>query len=1400
MLRHAVGSRGRAAQWLIAAGWTIASIAQAAPSTVRILAQDAQGVTLEARYAAPAFDTLRIAGTAYARWTPADGVMLTGAAGSPAMPVMSALVGVPPGAHPKVQIVSVESEPFAALPPAPAAQAGALDHEMLVEARVPDPAAYAAGAMAPREGWVRLGEPQMVRDLQVATVVFQPLRVEAATGRGTRASRLVVRLTYGASAAATTSLAGGLGRDRLADLYAVVLNAQAASAWVTPPVTAARFELHSTTASSPAWKLRIRAAGVRRVSFATLAAQGFPSGRPLSELALEMRGFDDATLGATTTPVAIEVHDVNANGVFDAGDDFVFIASDLVERYGVKDGRVNFGNENVYWLTLAGNGARIATADGWPSLPEPSVPTTFTDSLRLERDGSMLPFWASNENGDVRDQYVWFNSDIQCSAELPPSGVDTTFTVGPHPASGTARFRAVFRSNAGSFLASQKTHDITMRLQNVGSPLADTLHVPTRAFSNFWPTDTMLAVADVPLDKFPGARWSMHFTGTFSESGSPAQDFTFGVIDYAELLYPRFYQSDTHALTFRDGGVRGNAEFHVSGFADTALVVYDVTTPAAAQRLSLAQRSEQLVSGSGGVEVRVRAVVNTPRRYLATRRADIAEIAALDVVRDSVANLASPSTAADYVVITPDSFRTVLAPLLDLRRAEGLRVQVATLEDVLDEFNGGVRSDLAIRRYLAVQLPAYALLVGDGSQDHKTASPSSPPDIMPTHLIYSSGELIGADGWFACVDNLRHPSMVQRDIVPDLAIGRLPAGSLAECQTLVDKIVTYETRTGDAPWRERFGLMADDQYSTNYFSGSSTGNDYGYNGWEGQFVQAHEVSINQLRASGLTRVQPVRYYLADSTSAERQRYLDRGLQPPTLPQMVGYVTGRSDIRSGKGWNPYFYGQLSDSSTGCNVIYYQGHGNRWQAAHERMIWEYNDQPGCIDGSYSRHNLQCNLQNFGRPVVLFLFGCHLSEFERKEELNSCIEDALGEKAVLVPGAGAVATFGSTAFEYAGPNVDLESAINQSFWQVLPAVSAGEPHVVLGRTIAAGLVRYGAPLQAIGDYANGEATLRYVLLGDPATRLAAAPPTLRVQLNGQPVISGQRLRSTTASGVLTATLEDENGIEAARIEVRETDTGASLPVTLVPRDSLPGGVVGDRRWSLSAPVTLHIGDYDIVVRATDRAGRVSEVRLTVDSQVDMTVNGRPFRSQGSGSERRYIDRFVPADAEVRFRIVPPTTIVADSIQILLDGAVQTRALASEGDSVWTATVQFAAAPIAAGTHSLELRFTGLSYAVPIEVAHGLAVQQVYAYPNPFAARTGVQYQLTQKATRAQVRVYSLAGRLVRELDAPAETGLNVVQWDGTDADGDQAANGVYLLVLRAWDAQGHIQEGQTRLARTR
>jgi len=72
---------------------------------------------------------------------------------------------------------------------------------------------------------------------------------------------------------------------------------------------------------------------------------------------------------------------------------------------------------------------------------------------------------------------------------------------------------------------------------------------------------------------------------------------------------------------------------------------------------------------------------------------------------------------------------------------------------------------------------------------------------------------------------------------------------------------------------------------------------------------------------------------------------------------------------------------------------------------------------------------------------------------------------------------------------------------------------------------------------------------------------------------------------------------------------------------------------------------------------------------------------------------------------------------------------------------------------------------------------------WPNPFNSSTNIEYVVRNQETKVQLRVYNLAGELVRELVNGAEkTGFHRVTWDGRDNRGKMVANGVYFYRLNS------------------
>jgi FlgD Ig-like domain/Cohesin domain len=74
---------------------------------------------------------------------------------------------------------------------------------------------------------------------------------------------------------------------------------------------------------------------------------------------------------------------------------------------------------------------------------------------------------------------------------------------------------------------------------------------------------------------------------------------------------------------------------------------------------------------------------------------------------------------------------------------------------------------------------------------------------------------------------------------------------------------------------------------------------------------------------------------------------------------------------------------------------------------------------------------------------------------------------------------------------------------------------------------------------------------------------------------------------------------------------------------------------------------------------------------------------------------------------------------------------------------------------------------------------------YPNPVSGAMTVEMSLA-RSTRVQLAVFDLAGRRVRTLaDGDYAAGVRTAYWDGRGEDGRPAANGFYVVRMRAGDA---------------
>ncbi len=173
--------------------------------------------------------------------------------------------------------------------------------------------------------------------------------------------------------------------------------------------------------------------------------------------------------------------------------------------------------------------------------------------------------------------------------------------------------------------------------------------------------------------------------------------------------------------------------------------------------------------GEGTYTVRFQDTITGQTRYLALTSAQRKTPAAM--IMDQPSDLKSPTNAADYVIITHETFYDSILPLASHRQGQGLQIKMVRVTDIYDEFNYGIFDPQAIRDFLSHAYhhwavpPLYVLLVGDANLDFKDNFGTGRLNYVPTHIFetWPVGETPNDKG---CTGTMLHdPSISSPDEV-----------------------------------------------------------------------------------------------------------------------------------------------------------------------------------------------------------------------------------------------------------------------------------------------------------------------------------------------------------------------------------------------------------------------------------------------------------------------------------------------------------------------------------------------------------------------------------------------------------------------------------------------------------
>jgi hypothetical protein len=428
-----------------------------------------------------------------------------------------------------------------------------------------------------------------------------------------------------------------------------------------------------------------------------------------------------------------------------------------------------------------------------------------------------------------------------------------------------------------------------------------------------------------------------------------------------------------------------------------------------------------------------------------------------------------------------------------------------------------------------------------------------------------------------------------------------------------------------------------------------------------------------------------------------------------------------------------------------------------------------------------------------------------------LDGLSDQSGGEVLLAMPAAGAVGVFSATRVVFAYDNL----LINKTFFaNMFPNGLAG---AVVPR-------RLGDIVYDTKQTRTSPNDRKYFLLGDPAMMIGI--PELRAfvdSINGIPGTQEAQLRALERSRV-NATVRDSATTPVqpfageAEVVVYDANQTAQIvdPRAGTKSYQVDGSVLfrGTQTVANGAIEAEFVVPKDIsygnglgrVVTyfwnaAEEGAGFTANVRIGgTDSTASLDGTG-PTVSLYMDSRGFRAGDLVGASPTLIADLADSNGIntsgagVGHRLEAWLDGAAEsidlTNYYKSKKDTYREGTVEYRLGAQTAGTHRLRMRAwdtynnSSMSETVfDVGESMGLRLTNVLNYPNPFAGSTLITFEQNQvSGIDAQVRIYTVAGRLIQMLSAVNVTDQRIqIPWDGRDRDGDLVGNGVYLYKVTA------------------
>jgi hypothetical protein len=359
-------------------------------------------------------------------------------------------------------------------------------------------------------------------------------------------------------------------------------------------------------------------------------------------------------------------------------------------------------------------------------------------------------------------------------------------------------------------------------------------------------------------------------------------------------------------------------------------------------------------------------------------------------------------------------------------------VAVVDVQAIYNGWSGGQVDPNAIRSFLRYAratwqtAPVAVTLVGDGTADPLDHLRHGAKNInwIPPYLAFVD-PWIGETACETCYAQLDGDSPLD-DLLPDIALGRLPVKSTQELADVVAKIVAHDSAPLAPDWQSRVVFLADNYLQPD---GSPDG--------AGDFA-----ALGDMLAA-----------MAPPGVEVRRLYYDPS---PARPAGQPWREPNEDLARARA--------LALLNQGAAVVTYIGHSHQFQ-------WAVTNAQSSTAATLIKMYDADVLENHGRLPVIRAMTCLSAAFQTPAFDGTTID----ERMAIVPDRGGVAVWGPTGLGVAHGHDALARGFDRALW------SAPGGRASVGTLVAAGYLELFTTSNCCQD------TIRtYALLGDPMTSL--------------------------------------------------------------------------------------------------------------------------------------------------------------------------------------------------------------------------------------------------------------------------------------------------------------------------